>query len=119
MPMTTSQHALQPDPQGFEAGFAIAFAPDESTMTCDQAHDLVERWRVHGHGLLGQEIGGLPFLGFEHTTGIEFGRGAPQMFEARDTPADDQVQDQGALQALERAQLLRHLGSHLVTTLSK
>jgi hypothetical protein len=33
--------ALQADPQGFEAGFAIVFASDESTVTRDQAYLLL------------------------------------------------------------------------------
>lgn len=56
---------LQSDPQCFCTRFAIAFSAEESAKFGDQANDIIESGATLRSRFLGEEIGGLYFVGVE------------------------------------------------------
>jgi hypothetical protein len=62
---TIGDVAPESEPERPRAPFAVALAPENTTDAGDQADDGVERRRVLGRALFGQDVGGLPFRGRE------------------------------------------------------
>ena len=69
-------HPLQPEPERLHPGLAIAFAPEKTAETGDEADDGVELGCLLGLTLLGKDVGRLPFLGREQQRGVECWCGA-------------------------------------------
>jgi len=53
--------ALDAEPEGFDAGFAVALAGEESTELCDQADDLANARHLLRWLLLVEDKGAGPF----------------------------------------------------------
>lgn len=53
--------ALDTEPEGFDTGFAVALASEESAQLRDQADDFANRWRALRWLFLVEDIGACPF----------------------------------------------------------
>jgi len=66
---------LKAKPDGLHPGLAVTFAPEESTQSGDGAHDVIQPRRGLRHRLLGEDVGGLPFIRLKLILPATFGHG--------------------------------------------
>ena len=92
--------ALQADPEGLEAGRAIALAAQVAAEAGDPTEHGRQRWRDDWRGLAGDgDVDGPPFGRVQHGVAGQLGGGPPQQSPVRDPPSDDEVQGQSRLAA--------------------
>src|SRR5512135_775039 len=102
---TNSLHAL---PDGLGAGMTITLAPEKPAKARDQTHHQTQgRWRVWWGASVRDNPGRLPFFGIKHHVARQVGAVPAPGDQMQNPPRDDQVDDQGSFQPLQRAQLQR------------
>lgn len=83
-------------PEGFNAGFAVALASEEAAEHGDLPNHLAEAGRCAGRFFLCQNVGPFPFLLAEQFAGGQVWMGAPQSNEACKAPRHHHVNCQAS-----------------------
>ena len=94
---------MQANPDGFETGFAVALAPQETTEHGDQSQDLIESVAFSRRLPFVKGIGAMPFILVEEQVGERVSTGPAESHQPRNAPGDDQVQ-----RDVDRFQLQEH-----------
>ena len=92
-------------PEGLDAGFAVAFAAEEAAEHGDLPDHLAELGRGVGWNFLCQEIRALPFLLAEQLAGRQVRMSTPQSHEVCQAPRHHHVNRQGQLDLVDMPQL--------------
>lgn len=109
--------ALEAQPEGFNAGFAVALAPEKTAQHGDLADHLADRGRRLRDWLLGQNISALPFFAGEERSRRQFWVRSSPAHQTCQLPRNDHVDRQGKfnlagvteLQGLDPAAVLEHV----------
>ena len=92
-------------PEGFNAGFAVALTSEEAAEHGDLPNHLAEAGRGAGRFFLCQNVGPFPFLLAEQFAGGQVWMGAPQSNEACQAPRHHHVNGQGQFDLVDMSQL--------------
>lgn len=97
--------ALNAEPEGFDAGFAVALTGEESAELRDQADDLANRRHLLRWLLLVEDEGAGPFRFGEEQIGRPLRVDASQANQTGEAPGNDQIDRQRQFQLALAAQL--------------
>jgi hypothetical protein len=109
--------ALEAQPEGFHAGFAVALSSEEAAEHGDLADHRANRGRCFRDRFLGQNVSDLPVFVGEEQGRHQFWIRSPQAYQASQSPRDDHVHRQGEfdladvakLQGFDPATVLQHV----------
>jgi hypothetical protein len=97
--------SCEAQPEGFDAGFAVALAAEEAAEHGDLPDHLAEVGRGAGRLFLCQEIRALPFLLAEQLAGGQVWMSTPESHEVCQAPRHHHINGQGQFDLVDMPQL--------------